>query len=92
MLPRNLRRLWNEWPYVLIAAIVVGAVLYLYISPGHWRKATLAIACALIIAGILRTVLPARHIGMLAIRARWLDVACCYTLGVVILAVDIRLH
>jgi hypothetical protein len=92
MLARRLRWLWDELPFVIVAAVVVGAALYLYISPGHWRKATLAIAAAMIIAGILRTVLPASRIGMLAVRARWLDVCCYYALGGAILAVDIRLH
>ena len=47
---------------------------------------------AVLIAGLLRTVLPASKIGMLAVRKRWWDVVCYYVLGGVILAVDIRLH
>ena len=92
MLGRGLRRLWAELPFVVVVLTVVVATVYLYLAPGHWRKATLLISAALLVAGILRTALPTSRVGMLAIRARWWDVVCYYALGGLILAVDIRLH
>jgi hypothetical protein len=82
----------SELPFLLVIAAVVGAVLFLVISPGHWRRATLIIAVALLAAGIGRLVLPDVRVGSLAIRNRWWDAVCYLAIGGVILAVDIRLH
>jgi hypothetical protein len=82
----------SELPFLLVIAAVLGAVLFLLISPGHWRRATLVIAVALLAAGLGRLVLPDARAGSLAIRNRWWDAACYLAIGGVILAVDIRLH
>jgi hypothetical protein len=82
----------TESAFVLVVAAVAAAAIYLWIAPGHWRRATLAMAAALMLAGMLRLTLPPRHVGMLAVRRRWIDVACYLAMGGVILAVDLRLH
>jgi Protein of unknown function (DUF3017) len=45
-----------------------------------------------LLAGVLRGALPTRWIGLLAVRARWVDTVSYLLLGGLILAVDIRLH
>ena len=89
---RALRRLWAELPFAIVVAVVVAAVGYLYFFHGHWRRGTLVISFAMLLAGVLRLVLPAPRVGMLNVRGRWYDALCYLVVGVVILAVDIRLH
>jgi hypothetical protein len=89
---RAARWVRSELPFLLVIAAIVGAVMFLLISPGHWRRATLIIAIALLSAGFARVVLPDARVGSLAIRNRWWDALCYLAIGGVILAVDIRLH
>ena len=46
----------------------------------------------MLVAGVLRLVLPTAHAGLLAVRGRWFDIVCYLAMGGVILGVDIRLH
>jgi hypothetical protein len=82
----------DETAFVVVVAIVVIAVVYLVIWPDHWRRGVGIIAFALLVGAIFRMVLPAHRAGMLAVRARWFDVACYLGLSGVILGVAIRLH
>jgi Protein of unknown function (DUF3017) len=92
MLGRGFRWLRDELPFVLVIAIILGATAYMYMFHGHWRRGTAAMGVALLLATVLRLVLPARRVGMLSVRGRWRDALCYFALGVVILGVDIRLH
>ena len=47
---------------------------------------------AVLVAGVLRAVVPVSRIGLLAVRSRWFDTAAYLVLGGLILAVDLRLH
>jgi hypothetical protein len=58
----------------------------------HWARGTGAVATALLLAGLLRAGLPTSRVGMLAVRARWLDTLCYLAFGGLTLGVDIRLH
>jgi hypothetical protein len=92
MLGRSYRWLRDELPFVIVIAIVLAATAYLYLFHGHWRRGTAGIGAGLVVAAVLRLVLPSRRVGMLNVRGRWLDTLCYLALGVVILGVDIRLH
>jgi anti-sigma-K factor RskA len=82
----------SELPFLLVVAAVVAAALFLAVEPGHWRRATLVMAIALLGGGAERLALPDSRAGLLAVRNRWLDAFCYLAIGGVILAVDIRLH
>jgi hypothetical protein len=56
---------------VVLALIVAGLVLALL---DHWRKGSAALAGAAGLAALLRLVLPARLVGVLAVRSRRFDV------------------
>jgi hypothetical protein len=71
---------------------MVVSVLYLLIWPDHWRRGVGIIALATFVAGALRLVLPTQHAGMLAVRTRWFDALCYFSLGVVIVGVSLRLQ
>ncbi|WP_022910772.1 DUF3017 domain-containing protein [Aestuariimicrobium kwangyangense] len=61
----------NQWP--LLAVLGCLAVAFGVVATGHWRKGAFAVGCAVLFAGFLRAVLPAKTVGLLAVRARWFD-------------------
>lgn len=70
----------NPWPLLLVlAAVAVGVV---FAATGHWRRAALMVAGALMLGGFLRAVLPRRVAGLLVVRRRWVDVAVMAAFGV----------
>jgi hypothetical protein len=89
---RAVRWLWAELPFVVVVAIILAAAGYLYAYPEHWRRATSAMALGVVLAGLLRLVLPGHRAGMLIVRRRLFDTACYLAMGAVIIGVDIRLH
>jgi 4-amino-4-deoxy-L-arabinose transferase-like glycosyltransferase len=86
------RRARAQAPFLLILAVFVAVFGYLTISPDHWRRAVSVLAGGMLLAAILRLVLPSAHAGLLAVRGRWWDALCYIVLGVLILIVDIRLQ
>ena len=86
------RRLRTQLPFLTIVAVFAAVVVYLAIEPGHWRRGAGVIGGALLLGGLLRLVLPARSVGMLAVRGRYWDTLYYAGLGVLILAVDISLR
>jgi hypothetical protein len=84
-------RLRAQAPYLAVLAFLAGSIAFLLLQPGHWRRGVAAMAGALLLAAVLRLVLPEAAAGMLAVRRRWLDVAIYLVLGGLILFVDIRL-
>lgn len=68
--------------YLLILALtVLGLVV---VALGHWRGGVHAIAVALVVAGIVRGVLPRRDAGMLEVRSRWFDTVLLAAAGVAV--------
>jgi hypothetical protein len=92
MVGRGFRWLRAELPFVVVVAIVLAAAGYLYANPDHWRRATSAMALGVVVAGLLRLILPTHRAGMLTVRGRLFDTACYLAMGAVIIGVDIRLH
>jgi membrane protease YdiL (CAAX protease family) len=86
------RRARAQAPFLVVLGIVVAVFGYLTISPGHWRRGTSVLAAAMLLAALLRLVLPGGHAGLLAVRGRWWDSFCYAALGALILIVDIRLQ
>ncbi len=66
--------------------------VYLTIEPGHWVRGTEGNAIAMLLAAVLRLVLPGERAGMLAVRGRWWDALCYVLLGALILFADLRLR
>jgi hypothetical protein len=89
---RTRRRVLAQLPFLAVLAVLAGAAIYLGVSPGHWRRASGTIAFGMLLAGALRLVLRAPRAGLLQVRARWIDVACYWALGVAILVLAIRLE
>jgi hypothetical protein len=92
VLERALRWIREQLAFLVVLIVLAGAFGYLFIERTQWRRATVIVAAALLLAGVLRAVLPTRHAGMLATRSRWLDALAYLVLGGLVLAADIRLH
>lgn len=77
----------REWPFLLVVAAALVAVVV--VASGHVKRGTVALGGALLLAALLRLVLPTRDAGLLAVRSRVLDVLASGGLGaaVVVLAV-----
>ena len=56
---------------VVLVVVVVGLLL---VATNHWRRGAAMFAAAALLAAILRTVVPSRWIGLLAVRSRAFDV------------------
>jgi hypothetical protein len=50
----------------------------------HWREGAVLLGGALVVAAVLRLLLPTDRVGLLAIRSRPIDVLCYAGLGTVI--------
>ena len=92
MLSRALRWIAEQVVFLSVIGVLAAAFVYLLIEPGRWGRASGVVSVAVLLAAVLRGVLPAPRVGMLAVRSRWVDAACYLALGGVILAIDIRLH
>jgi len=68
----------------VLALVALGLAV---VASSHWRRGVVLVAGGLLLGGGLRLLLPARLAGLLAVRARWLDVATYTGLGAAILVV-----
>jgi hypothetical protein len=68
----------------LLAVLVAVGVGLLVVTFDHWRTGVVVIGLALIAAGLLRLLLPARRLGFLAVRSRPVDVALLAGTGLAI--------
>jgi Protein of unknown function (DUF3017) len=68
-------------PAALVTAIVLAGMALVLTQ--HWRKGAVLLGAALLVAGLLRMLLPPEQAGLLAIRNRAIDVLCYSGFGVV---------
>ena len=78
--------------FLTVLAVMLVAFVYLIVAPGRWGRGSGIVAVAVLLAGVLRAVLPTPRVGLLAVRARWVDTVLYLVLGGLILGLDIRLH
>jgi hypothetical protein len=71
--------------------LVIAALGMARVLTQHWREGAVLLGGALIVAAVLRILLPVDRVGLLAIRSRPVDVLCYAAFGVVmtVLAVTI---
>ncbi len=63
--------------------LIAGAGM-LRVLTQHWREGAVLLGGALLVAAVLRLLLPTDRVGLLAIRSRPIDVLCYGGLGTVI--------
>jgi hypothetical protein len=82
------RRTATEWPFVLVLTVaLVGVAVIAFLD--RFRRGSVLLGGSLALGGLLRLLLPDRTAGLLAVRAKPLDVLTYITLGaaVAVLAV-----
>ncbi len=91
-----LGRLWRwareQIAFLVVLAGVASSFGFLVAQSRHPVRGTGAIAVVMIAAGLLRLCLPSAAVGLLAVRNRWIDTACYFVLGGLIIATDLRLR
>jgi hypothetical protein len=70
------------------AVVMVGFVM---VQLHHWRRGAVVIAGGVLLAAVLRLLLPDRFAGWLVVRKRPVDVAVLCTMGVAILLLAISI-
>jgi hypothetical protein len=80
---RILQALRGQLPYGLV--LLTMAIGLLRIVQYHWREGSAWIGGALLVAALLRAVLPPRTAGMVAVRGRAVDVLWCVGLAACIM-------
>lgn len=76
--PRR-RRWWSQWP-IAVVLVAVGASL-LVVALDRFRVGSLMLAASLVLAFVLRLILPADRAGMLAVRSKRVDLMVLGTLA-----------
>ena len=81
--PRQRRRLWPAriGGVFYLGVLAASATAFLVIMLGDWRVGVRVLASALLVAGVLRLVLPQDDAGMLAVRRRSIDVVLLVVVG-----------
>ncbi|MEJ3656123.1 DUF3017 domain-containing protein [Actinomycetes bacterium KLBMP 9759] len=76
-------------PIALVAVIVASGLVRVLMQ--HWREGAALLGGAMLVAAVLRMVLPDDRVGLLAIRSKAIDVLCYCGFGVmmIVLAVTI---
>lgn len=76
--PRR-RRWWSQWPLALVLVGVVTALVI--VAFDRFRLGSLVLAASVLLAFVLRLVLPADRAGLLAVRSRSVDLVVLGVLG-----------
>ncbi len=76
--PRR-RRWWSQWPIAIVLAGVVASLAVVALD--RFRLGSLMLAASLVLAFVLRLVLPADQAGMLAVRSKRVDLVVLGTLA-----------
>lgn len=67
-------------PWALLLVLLAIAVGIVFAALGHWRRASVCVAGALGLAGLLRLVLPRQRAGLLVVRQYGFDLAAYFGL------------
>lgn len=68
-------------PWALLLVLVFFAIGVALVATRHWRRGSVMIGGSMVLAGILRWILPERLAGLLVVRQRWFDVSLCLGAG-----------
>lgn len=82
--PRAGQQMRSPWALVVCLAGLAASVGVM--MTGHWRKGSMGFALVVLVAGLLRLLLPERLAGLLAVRAKWLDCLILLSLGALMAA------
>lgn len=81
----------RNFPMMLVTAVGAASLAYCAVVPPHWLRGVMGLAGAMLIAGVLRLVLPARQAGLLVVRNRLVDVVFYVGIGGMIIFCGVAL-
>ncbi len=76
-------------PWSLLAVLVVFAIGVLLIVNWHWRRGSVLIGGSVLLAGVLRLVLPPKWVGLLQVRSKALDTTLLLGMGLTIIVLGL---
>ncbi|MFG2002563.1 DUF3017 domain-containing protein [Spirillospora sp. NPDC048911] len=68
-----------QLPYAIVLCGVAGGLILC--SLNYFRRGSLLVAAALLVAALARVILPVSQVGLLAVRSRFIDVCTLLLLG-----------
>lgn len=71
----------HNLPAAVVLVCALGGIVFSAVVPDHWLRGVLFTGGALVMAGVLRAVLPVRQAGLLVVRGRVVDVIVYAGLG-----------
>ena len=83
---RTVKRRWwppRQWPVLLVGLCMAGSLVVVVVR--DFRPGTVLFAGSVLLASLLRLVLPDRQAGLLVLRTRALDVLTLLLMGLIIL-------
>lgn len=75
----------------MLVVFLIAAAGLVRVSTANWREGAVLLGGALLVAGVLRVVLPAEQLGVLAIRSRVIDALCYTSFGLVTVALAVTI-
>ena len=73
----------------LLAVLLTVGVGLLLVTFEHWRRGLVVIGITLLVAAVLRLLLPVRRVGFLAVRSRPVDVVLMAGCGLALTAISL---
>ncbi|GAA2331274.1 hypothetical protein GCM10009854_02900 [Saccharopolyspora halophila] len=83
-------RLSVHVPFALVGAI--GLIGFLLVAMQHWRRGTVVLGLALLLAAVFRALVPEERTGLLNIRSRAVDILLYGGFGVVIISIAMTIR
>jgi hypothetical protein len=80
---RHVRAYLVQIPYLII--LLAGLVAALLVLFDRWRRGAVVLGSALILASVLRALIPSTRVGLLQVRGRLFDVITTAAVGATIL-------
>lgn len=75
----------HHFPVILVFAMSFGGLAFSAVVPEHWLRGVLVLAAAMLIAGVLRFLLPPSKMEFLAVRGRLVDTGFYLAIGLLII-------
>jgi hypothetical protein len=82
-------RIPSALPAAFVAAVALAGMGLVLTQ--HWRKGAVLLGAALLVAAVLRMLIPVDRVGLLAIRSRAVDVLCYSGFGVVMVVLAVTI-
>ncbi|MFR9804316.1 DUF3017 domain-containing protein [Pseudonocardia sp. RS010] len=76
---------WLEIHGALLLVLLIALAGMVQVLTEHWRQGSALLGGSLLVAAVLRGVLPPPRAGLLAIRGRVVDVICYTSFGIAVL-------